>query len=263
MLIERTLLVLTRIFLFVFIAGISGCMHTYYTPNMHQTPLLQQKGEAAFTAALSTGEQVAAVEVAGAYALSDHIGIMVNASRGMGILTEQINDSVNEEGTRRYLVELGAGYFKTFAGKGVFEVYGGSSLGSIYNYYDTQELSYSTVKFNRFFIQPGIGRKGKNFDCAFSLRFASVYYYSINPHNVGPVASLDADALQLLRKDRFYLLAEPAFTFRIGFKAIKFQVQTGYSIGVGAKRIHQDNINFNTGISVNLFSKSLVQDRPE
>jgi len=263
MLIERTLPVLARIFLFVFITGISGCMHTYYTPNMHQTPLLQQKGEAAFTGALSTGEQVFSIEGLGAYALSDHVGIMVNASRGMGKLTKQINDSVNEEGTRRHLMEIGAGYFKTFAGKGVFEVYGGGGLGSIYNYYDTQELSYSTVKFNRFFVQPGIGRKGKNFDCAFSLRFASVYYYYINQHNVGPMASLDADALQLLRQERFYLLAEPAFTFRVGFKAIKFQVQTGYSIGLGAKRIHQDNINFNTGISVNLFPKSPAQDRPE
>ena len=225
--------VIIRILFLALIISMSGCLQTYYTPNMHQVPLFKQKGEAAFTVAISGGEQVSSGEILGAYALSDHVGLLVNASRGAGKMSDtyllSAYDSVNQRGTRRHLVEIGGGYFDSFGGKGVFEIYGGVGLGSVYNYYDTRRQSYSNVKFNRFFIQPGIGKKGEYFDFAFSFRLATLHYNSIRPHNLGEAASLDANALQLLDRNRFYLLSEPAFTIRGGFKAIKLQIQMGYS----------------------------------
>lgn len=213
------------------------------------------------TAAISNGEQVSSLEVSGAHAISNHVGVLANASWGIGQLTEtyalsSAKDSVNEEGTRRHLVEVGGGYFKPIGGQGVFEIYGGTGLGSVYNYYDTQKLSYSNVKFSRFFVQPGLGFKSPYFDLAFSLRLASVHYYSIRPYNMGEPAWRDANALQLLTQNRSYLLSEPALTVRAGNKGIKCQLQFGYSYSMGAKKIHQDNINTSFGISVNLLPKS-------
>lgn len=246
-----------RVVFVLFLTGMSGCMHTYYTPNMHQAHLLRQKGETGLTGALSTGEQVYSVELLGAHAVAKNIGLMVNANYGGGKLIEQFNDSVNQEGTRRYLIETGVGYFKPFGGQGVLELYGGGGFGSVYNYYTTDENANSTVTFTRFFLQPGIGKKGEIFDFAFSMRFVALNYQSFRRYNLPEAAWRDARALTMLEQKPFHWLYEPAVTIRAGNDFFKVQMQLGYSLKFGKEYIHQDNINSSMGISFNILPKSL------
>ena len=96
---------------------LTGCASLYFPPPP-QVPLLTQKGE--WSAGVHTNlSQNTALQ--GAYALSDHIGVMGSASF---LHTNKKKEAVDQD-----FAELGLGYFTRLPDKRVLEIYGGYGGG--------------------------------------------------------------------------------------------------------------------------------------
>ncbi len=99
---------------------LSGCA-SVYMPNVPNTPMLTSRGE------ISAGGHVTLKGNAsfnGAYAVSDHFGVMLNGST--------LNSHRKKQDFRHNPLEVGGGYFTTFSqnNRRVLEVYTGVGRGS-------------------------------------------------------------------------------------------------------------------------------------
>jgi hypothetical protein len=176
-----------------------------YTPNMVNAPLFSSKGEV--QAVIGTG--TSGVDPQLAYAITDHVGVMVNAS-----FANRSDTSKNFH--KHNFAELGGGYTTTFGNVGRFEVYGGGGMGSINAMYKEGIFDgRSSATFNRFFIQPSIGVVTDVFDGAFTPRLVF-----LNMHNSN-------DSLKTNPMDLFL---EPTITAKVGWKYIKAMFQIGLSV---------------------------------
>lgn len=175
-----------------------------YTPNIVNTPLLSSKGE--FQAVIGTG--TSGVDPQLAYAITDHIGVMANASFA------NRSDSANFH--KHSFVELGGGYTISIGDAGRFEIFGGGGMGSVDAMYE-EGIFYGRSKatFNRFFIQPSVGAVTDIFEGAFTPRLVFV-----NMHHT-------TDSLSYHSFDPFI---EPTITVKIGWKYVKMMLQVGLSL---------------------------------
>lgn len=174
-----------------------------YTPNIVNTPLLSSKGE--FQAIVGTG--TSGIDPQLAFAITDHIGIMVNGSFANRA------DSLNFH--KHSFAEIGGGYTISIGDAGRFEIYGGGGMGSIDAMYK-EGIFYGRSKatYNRFFIQPSIGAVTDVFEGAFTPRLVFV---NMN-HST--------DSLSYYSTDPFI---EPTISAKIGWKYIKVMFQVGFS----------------------------------
>ncbi|WP_126546782.1 hypothetical protein [Hymenobacter amundsenii] len=102
---------------FLLLPLLAGCSSLYFPPPP-QVPLLTQKGE--WSASMHTNlSQNTAIQ--GAYAVSDHLGVMGSASF---LHTNKKKEAVDHD-----FAELGLGYFTRIADHRVLEVYGGYGGG--------------------------------------------------------------------------------------------------------------------------------------
>lgn len=180
---------------------LSGCAPTY-VPTTINTPLLTHRKE--FQAAIYAGSSGFDPQLA--YAITDHIGVMLNGS-----FKDTKSDS-SENFHKHNFVELGIGYYLRFVGKGRFEVFGGYGLGNLQARTDNSIFNNtSDVKLNRIFIQPGVGMITDLLDLSFATRFV--------------IVGVNQDPFKYTRS-----FLEPAATARLGYKKFKFAAQIGYSI---------------------------------
>ncbi len=119
-----------------------------YFPNTIHTPLLEEEGDANISGHLGT----AGINLQGAYAINEHVGVMSN--------TNFIGSS--DEVDPQFFTELGVGHFEKIGTKGLFEIYGGVGAGN---------------EYYRFFAQPSIAFHSKNADIAFTSRLVSLHLY--------------------------------------------------------------------------------------
>ena len=180
---------------------LSGCAPTY-VPTTINTPLLTHRKE--FQAALYAGSSGFDPQLA--YAITDHIGIMLNGS-----FQNSKSDS-SENFHKHNFVELGIGYYLRFVGKGRFGVFGGYGLGNLQTHSASSLFDVSSdVKLNRIFIQPEIGLVTDLLDLSFASRLV--------------IVGVHQDPIKYTRS-----FLEPAATARLGYKKFKFSAQIGYSI---------------------------------
>jgi len=158
----------------VCIVFLSSCA-PMYVPNVRNTPLFNGQGEFQGSAFIGTG-----IDLQGALALSDHIGVVGNYS----VLNETRNDPFDQsqkfkrknsffeggfgyyQASRSLRVELYAGYGQ---GKGTTTgQYGFLGLG--------QQEVIVTGKYNRVFIQPSIGTNNPGFNLIFTPRISFVNF---------------------------------------------------------------------------------------
>lgn len=213
----------------------TGCSHYYYAPNMQNVPLFHEKNEVRATVAATTSDELNGTELQAAYSLTDHIGIMAN------FMTVNGGDAYNS-GKGRY-GEGGAGYYLPFAEKGVFEIYGGFGGGKAVNYYDAS--SWSDLRLNKYFVQPGIGFSTDYFDAVISVRVALLHYTSIRTSN--PNSNIPEDVYYIVAH-RNSLLYEPGITLRGGWKYIKLQTQWHASFNGTSPDLQQEKSAFNIGL---------------
>ena len=106
--------------LLLLVAVLSSCS-SVYMPNTPNTPMLTNKGE------LYSGGHInfkGNASFTSAYAVTDHIGILLNGSF--------MNQNREKKAFRNNILEAGGGYFTTFGEKNqrVLEIYGGLGRGS-------------------------------------------------------------------------------------------------------------------------------------
>ncbi len=222
----------TSIILFLFlISGMFLSCSPEYIPNMVNSPLLSNKGE--FQANAATGTSNLDVQLA--YAITDNIGIIANSS-----FADQTEDSTDNF-HKHMILEGGIGYYDKIGKIGRYELYGGYGSGWIEGRY--RDIfgfdDISKARFNRFFLQPGIGIATGIYDGSFSSRFALV---QMNPEGTN------------FKSGDYQAFMEPVFTSKIGYKYLKFVFQFGFSVPLGEKELTFDYqpLIMNFGVNLNL-----------
>lgn len=183
-----------------------------YVPNTVNVPLFTNRNE--IQASLHAGTSGFDPQIA--YAVTDHLGLMVNAS-----FMNNTSDSTDNFHKHRFF-EGGAGYYTHFATRGKFETFLGFGSGRVSSLYSNNIwTSSSDARFNRIFIQPSLGFTTKVVDLGLSSRLVLVGFNQDSERNSG-----------------FFI--EPALTLKAGYDHIKAVGQLGFSLPV-----NEDEIPFN------------------
>ncbi|MBD0259768.1 MAG: hypothetical protein ICV83_28965 [Cytophagales bacterium] len=232
---------------------LGSCSHKFYAPNTHAVPLFQQQGEVRASGMLWTGTEVNGVELQGAYALTNHLGMVVNVIAARG---GEVGDARSGYG---YLLEAGSGYFRPLGEYGVFEAYGGLGVGQAKNRYHSDRsvisTANSTVGLVRVFGQPSIGLTTPYFDAAFSTRVAWLSMHNPRETARGAPAFSGNYEWEYMRLNPNSLLFEPAATLRAGWKYCKLQLQMGVSVNVTHPEFPQETLNMSIGLYLSLADK--------
>ncbi len=198
--------------------------HVLYIPTSHNIPLLSNKGEGQITLATTTGGFGGLT----AFGVTDNIGVMANGFYLPGEEEVVVNNDTTKYNYDIWLTELGLGYYKQLADRGVFEIYAGGGIGKVPNDFENTVFTGEKVPMNKFFIQPSIGLKSKVVYSGAAIRLSMVN----------------------MNKQTDYLI-EPGVVFRLGYQNIKFYSNLGLSLKANRdKQISWDHIPFMIGLGL-------------
>ncbi len=220
---KRTLPLICFLSLLLFM---SGCVSTYM-PNVPNVPMFTQKGE------LSAGGHITPkgnITFNTAYAVSDHIGVLVNGS--------MLNSERKKRDFQHNLLEAAGGYFTTFGPNNnrILEVYGGFGGGSSdRTEKDENEKGVMTferreVSFSKYFVQVNFSSKRKKslhlFGKDFPLNYGTALrasYVDMNKHQLNGITQE--------KEDNIFL--EPIFYTRLTLNpAVQLQYTSGSNFGL-------------------------------
>jgi hypothetical protein len=201
---------------------LSSCSHYYYVQNTHNVPLFKERNEARISGSLAGGDKTESIEIQGAYSVTDHVAIAVNAMSTTG---GSVAD--HDYGRGKYF-DAALGYFQPISNWMVLEMYGGVGKGvqkHEYSYnYDYQD-GWSRLSYNKIYLQPSYGLTLLDyFDVAVSTRVGLLSYYDISYDIENTYETMDMEKLD----DRLHIMFEPALTLRGGWKYFKIQTQVAY-----------------------------------
>ncbi|HET9823890.1 MAG TPA: hypothetical protein VFP87_01080, partial [Chitinophagaceae bacterium] len=196
------------------------------------------KGEARLNGYYSQTDYTSGAEVQGALAVSKNIGVMLN--------TAFLDGGRDGNG---YLLEGGAGYYKPFAEKWVFESYAGVGFGSANNN-DSWEGT-SKVNFTKCFVQPSVGYASKYFDAGVASRFSGVY---MKVTDYQP--EISSYNLEYVKAHPNSYLWEPSGFIAAGFQQAKLRLQMTYSLNLNNKELSQEDLIVALGVSFNIKPKN-------
>ena len=212
---------LNPVFVFMTVAfavAFSSCQTYRYKPTAVNACMFEQKGDMQFGFG---GSELVGIHAA--YAVTDRFGIMAQASglsQSDSIVGQDSVGNITATGNRvnnHNDIEFAAMYFNNWDGDISLEVQGGfafnnrvikiqgdgdfSSLGSF-----SQSGKYPL--YNRYFIQPAVGKNGKFIDWNFAMRMQYINYLDVKPSFTD-------------------MTIEPVFTVRGGYKFAKLMFQIG------------------------------------
>ncbi len=198
---------------YAFVVLILNSCAPAYIPNVINAPMLTNKGE--IQASVHLG--ASGLNPQFAYAVTNHFGIMANAS-----FLDVTSDSTST--TKSYhkhtFYEFGPGYYTNFGSRFKFGTYGGVGFGTINAEYDNNIWTSRTdVKCTRFFLQPTVGMTSKIADLGISTRFVVVTFSQDSEKDTG-------------------VMFEPALTAKLGWDHIKIVGQAGLSYPFNSDNIH-------------------------
>lgn len=247
------------------VAILSACNQHIYVPNTVNEPLLKEKHE--FKGSISPTNFQAA------FAVSNNIAIMANGQYvydfDIDVDDEDGDDLFVDDNTRGGVIEGAVGFFKPLDPKKrmVFDVYAGYGNGSFKTLSDDYESTPDPsipdyllrTHFNKFFIQPGIGLSHPVIEAAFTSRISLLKFYSLHAGAKAFENNPDRRINYMSIGNKVLPLYEPAFTFRVGYKYVKFQMQLMFSMllndetygGYDLDEYFQP-VALNMGVSVNI-----------
>lgn len=234
---------------------LNACVTCTYAPNAQNVPLFKEKNDANVSTAFRFGLLAIGCDLQGAYAITDHLGVMANYSYFTGRESTGVYGDEYSDSYKSHLGEFGLGYYLPFKNKMVFETYAGFGRNKIsqkyYVNYGTTTLSLGS---SSYFIQPAIGFYHKNIEFAISTRFKIVNF---NKGQFDTWLGQDPNGNSYYgQANHVAFLVEPAFTFRGGGEHVKFQVQAGFSVYSGnSGLVTYDPININIGLIFNIHGK--------
>lgn len=222
---------------------LTSCSTFYYAPNAVNVPMLRQKNQFTLSGGISTGNEATGNEFQGSFAATDHLGIIANSY-------------FSTSGSSGRFFEAGAGYFTPVDSIFSFEVYGGAGFGK---FSKQSESSYGgTEEFfgngSRYFVQSSFGFASRAFNAGISMRLCAANYASLGGNG------LDSLIVNKILKDDIHFFAEPAFTFRFGYKALKIQLQLVQSALLSSPGFPIDETNLNLSLFLT-FNELLKQPR--
>jgi hypothetical protein len=231
---------------------LAGCS-SVYMPNVPNTPMFTQQGE------ISAGGHVTLkgnFSINGAYAVSDHFGVMMNASH--------LNNQRKKEDFRHSLFEVGGGYFTTFgASKNrILEAYAGVGRGSS-DRTEKEINAESTVisnrvsgNFDKYFLQVNFTSKRKKDLRLFGSHFPLNYGTALRMSYVDMFRHVRNGEIQTT-EDNIFL--EPIFYTRLAISpAVQVQYTSGGNIGLkNRKALTAGYSVFSLGLVVNIGGRSL------
>ncbi|MFF5382201.1 hypothetical protein [Pedobacter suwonensis] len=222
-----------------------------YMPNVPNTPMLSKQGEFSGGAHISLKGNAS---VNGAYAVSDHIGVLFSGSR--------MNSERKTKDFGHKLIEIGGGYFDTFGpdDNRIIEIYAGVGKGwsdITFRDYKNDILTSSElqdVDYRKTFLQVNYSSKKKN-----NLRLFGTDF----PINYGTALRISH-----VKMDRFFLngvvqpkedniFFEPVFFTRMALsKTFQLQYTTSSNIGLKSRKyMSAGNSIFTIGVVVNVGGK--------
>lgn len=222
-----------------------------YMPNVPNTPMLSKQGEFSGGAHISLKGNAS---VNGAYAVSDHIGVLFSGSR--------MNSERKSKDFGHKLIEIGGGYFDTFGpdDNRIIEVYAGVGKGwsdITFRDYKNDILVSSElqeVDYRKTFLQVNYSSKKRNNLHLFGTDF---------PINYGTALRISH-----VKMDRFFLngvvqpkedniFFEPVFFTRMALsKTFQLQYTTSSNIGLKSRKyMSAGNSIFTIGVVVNVGGK--------
>ncbi len=215
----------------------AGCAHYSYIPNMHNVPLFQNAKELHMALSGTISDEVCAIEAQTAYSVTKHIGIIANGFIHSFQMVE------HEEYCNGRLYEVGPGIFLPLSKHLVYETYAGMGFGEIKNTY--HDWCYTTLKYNRYFLQPSVGFISKYFYTAVSLRLGGLKY---NDPQYTEILGIDEqNQIEYINQNPFSVLFEPAVILRVGDEFAKFQINAGYSGNISNPDLWQEDFYFSFG----------------
>ncbi|CAL1520490.1 hypothetical protein [Chitinophaga sp. MM2321] len=245
--------------------AISSCNKHIYVPNTVNAPLLKEKHE--FKGSISP------TNLQAAFAITDNIAIMANGQYVYRFKFADDNNNDNDvfvdNNTRGGVVEGAVGFFKPLDPKKrmVFDVYAGFGAGHFKTLASQSNSTTGTNvndyllknQFSKVFIQPSIGFVHPVFEAAFTSRFSLLNFY--NTYLGSKAFENDATGKENFMRisDKPVAFYEPGFTFRVGYKYVKFQMQLLVSVPLNDNTYNGSDINqyfqpvaFGMGASVNI-----------
>lgn len=220
-----------------------SCSPIFYSPPAQNVPLFTQEKEFTVSASLTDAESAGGINMNAAYAVSPHMGIVVN---GSGYFPDSKSDSTSYGSGG--LIEAGAGYFTPVAEKFVFETYGLLNYGWMRNSFpESAERHPETdgkilANLIGIAVQPSFGFKTKYFEAALSTKTGLIKYTNIRGHLIEQNDDQSEEGSQQSylsdRKNNFMI--EPALTLRGGWDFLKIQLQAGKSFNLSHSHFPQD-----------------------
>jgi hypothetical protein len=201
--------------------GIFSCSPEIYNANALNVPLLSKRGNAKVSLGTSFPYNN---NLQSAYAVSDHVGLMLN---GMyhdfkRTYTPFLSSTSRTDRHVESFIEAGLGYYSTIgnSSRWRWECYGGYGIGkSKETNPNNSDALILTSPYNRLFIQPSIGFVSPYFEAALSIRGS---YLSVGAVNW----SGNAVDGKILRGFNY----EPSLTIKAGLKSIKPFIQYSWFI---------------------------------
>lgn len=238
--------------LFISVIFISSCS-SIYMPNVPNTPMLSQKGE--FSGGIHLSPRLN-TSVNGAYAVSDHIGVLFSGS--------YMNREKERKDYRHKLIEIGGGWFDTFGpdNNRIIEVYAGVGSGRtdrIFREFDDNDILIKTdieeVTYSKSFLQVNYSSKKNNNLRLFGKNYPLNYGTALRISNVD-MKTFMRNSMGQVREGNIFL--EPIFFTRMHLsETVQLQYTTSGTFGLNSRKyMNAGNSIFTLGAVVNLNKKS-------
>jgi hypothetical protein len=180
-----------------------------YLPAQHNVPLISSDTEATISLSPSNFQLAGAV--------SNSIALMAGLQYSFFLANDDGEGSgIFAHYPYQWNLELGAGLFRELRPGLVFELYGGTGTGASNVFQETTNERYHANHF-RFFLQPDLGYKHKQFEIALSGKYIFLQYFNEHAENIDDEWLKENDVYDL-DKNPFRFI-EPALTVR--FNVIK------------------------------------------
>lgn len=228
---------------------LSGCS-SVYIPNVPNTPMLSAQGELHTDAHITLKGNTS---FNSAYAITDHIGIMLNGS--------VMNREGDKKDFKHNLLETGVGYFTTFGADNsrIFEIYTGVGSGNSDRTFRDETSAgilsdRQETKFGKWFLQANYSSKDKGDFKIFGKTLPINYGTALRMSYVNMKGFKRNGVTQAL-EDNIFL--EPVFFTRYAiFPAVQLQYTTGSNFGLkNRKFLTAGNSVFSLGVVINVGGK--------
>ncbi|MFD2246030.1 hypothetical protein [Pontibacter ruber] len=250
----KTSLPLLKSIALLFSLMMTGCVSTYM-PNVPNVPMFTQKGELSAAGHITPKGNITFNT---AYAVSDHVGVMVNGS--------MLNSERKKRDFKHNLIEAAGGYFTTFgpSQNRILEIYGGIGTGSSERVEKEENekgvLTYDRreAEFNKYFVQVNFTSKKKkslrllgnefplNYGTALRASYINMNEYTLN----GVEQPTEAN-----------IFLEPIFYTRLALSpSVQLQYTSGSNFGLkNNKTLTAGYSVFSLGFVINVGGRRLAR----